>query len=157
MLIPAPKSLKNSAEPKDYSRFTTLTETSSEEVMRFKNQVTRDVKDGLKYIFQTENETTICFGACDNEVDAIFSNLIEKDDVVLIGVVGEIGYRAATVAQFYGAQVRVVHAKWGQILQLAEIREALEEHRPQILFMAHGDSSTGVLQPISEIGHFCQK
>lgn len=117
----------------------------------------RDVKDGLQYIFQTENDTTLCFGACDNEIDAILSNLVDKDDVVLIGRVGDIGHRAAGIAQMYGAHVHTLHAVPGQVLTTMEISAAVEEHKPQILFLAHGDFSTGVLQPISEIGKVCRR
>lgn len=99
----------------------------------------------------------MCFGSCDNEIDAVFCNLIEKNDVVLIGVIGDIGYRAAAIAKQYGADVRLIHTEPGTILSYTKINEHIERHRPHILFLAHGDPSTGVLQPISDIGNLCRK
>lgn len=39
MLTPVPNSLKKSIDSMDYSKFTTFSETPSEEIMRLKNQV----------------------------------------------------------------------------------------------------------------------
>lgn len=121
-------------------------------------QILNDIKEGLQYIFQTQNETTLCFSSCDNEIEAVFSNLIDKNDIVLIGVIGDIGYRAASIAKNYGADVRLMHTEPGTILTYTKINEYIEKHQPHILFLAHGDPATGVLQPIAmDIGNLCRK
>lgn len=84
-------------------------------------------------------------------------NLIEKDDVVLIGVIGDAGQKAAEIAGQYGAKVHVVRAKPGTPLSLAQIQDYIEECRPRVLFLVYGDPSTGVLQPIADIGNLCRR
>lgn len=120
-------------------------------------QLLNDIKLGLQYAFQTRNETTLCLGSCDSEADAVLCNLIESGDVVLVGITGETGQRAAEIAAQYGGKVHVVRARPGTALSLAEIRDNIERCRPNVLFIVQGDSSTGVLQPVAEVGDLCRR
>lgn len=40
----------------------------------------------------------------------------------------------------------------GENFSLAEIEAALSQHKPAILFLVQGESSTGVVQPIEGVG-----
>lgn len=68
------------------------------------------------------------------------------------------GHRAAEMAKRYGADVRFVESRFGRSLALDEIESAFETHKPQVFFIAHGDSSTGILQSnLRDIGILCRK
>lgn len=111
----------------------------------------------MQYVFQTRNETTVCFGSCDDEIDAVLCNLIEKDDVALIGIIGDVGRRATCVAKRYGAVVHTIESAPGLALTYDRINNYLEEYKPNIFFIAQGDPSTGVLQPIDGLGELCRR
>lgn len=67
-----------------------------------------DVKEGIKYIFQTFNNFTLALsGSGHCGMEAIFSNLIEKDEKVLIASNGHWGERATDIAQRYGKCRRI--------------------------------------------------
>jgi aspartate aminotransferase-like enzyme len=45
----------------------------------------------------------------------------------------------------------------GQSLTLDEIEQAIISSKPQVLYLVHGESSSGVRQPIEGVGELCQK
>ncbi|XP_049278987.1 alanine--glyoxylate aminotransferase [Anopheles funestus] len=116
-----------------------------------------DIKAGMRYLFQTNNAATFCLSASGHGgMEATLCNLLEDGDVVLIGHTGHWGDRAADMASRYGADVHMVQAASGSSLTLVEIRKALETHRPSVLFLTQGDSSTGVLQGLEGVGALCR-
>lgn len=38
-----------------------------------------------------------------------------------------------------------------------EFEEALQKHKPVLLFVTQGESSTGVYQPVEDLGHLCHR
>ncbi|EDW00110.1 alanine--glyoxylate aminotransferase [Drosophila grimshawi] len=122
-------------------------------------QIMDEVKEGIKYIFQTLNDATMCIsGSGHSGMEAALCNLIEDNDVVLMGISGVWGHRAADMARRYNADVRYVEASFSRALTLDEIRFAFDTHKPRVFFIAQGDSSTGILQRhIPEIGELCQQ
>lgn len=117
-----------------------------------------EVKEGLKYLFQTKNPYTFCItGSGNTGIEASFSNLIEPNDVVLICVTGTFGNRAVDMATRYGADVHVLEAKLGTSLRYEQIRAHVESLKPEILFVVHGESSTGVLQSLDGLGALCRR
>lgn len=118
-----------------------------------------DIKDGLRYLFQTRNEFTMCIsGSAHAAMEAALCNLIEKDDVILVGITGIWGQRVKDMAQRYGAKVFTIHCtEWGDQLELNTVYFNLKQHRPKILYMVQGESSTGVLQHhLQDIGEYCR-
>lgn len=121
-------------------------------------QIMDDIKDGLKYLFQTTNPLTFCStGSGYSGMETILSNLIEEGDDVLVAVTGAYGHRAVDMSQRYGANVHVLEAKLGASLSYDQIRAHVVAHKPKILFVVHGDSSTGVLQQIDGLGDLCRR
>lgn len=122
-------------------------------------QIMDDIKEGLKYVFQTRNAVTLCISASGHAgMEAALCNLIEVGDVVLCGITGLWGKRAADMAERYGADVRFIETSFNSdIITLDRLADSLAVHKPKILFVTQGDSSTGVLQPIEGIGALCRK
>lgn len=116
-----------------------------------------DIKKGLKYLFQTFNPLTLCVsGPGHAGMETALCNLIEEGDVVLICSTGIWGERAADMARRQGADVRLLFGTPGTIITLFDAKEYIEIHKPSIFFIAHGESSTGVLQPLEGLGTLCQ-
>lgn len=117
-----------------------------------------EIKDGLRYIFQTKNPLTLCVSTSGHGgMEATLCNLLEDGDVVLMGVTGIWGQRAGDMATRYGFDVRYLPCFFGKSLSLEEIRDSMEAHKPKVLFMVQGDSSTGVLQSLEGISEICRK
>lgn len=84
-------------------------------------------------------------------MEAAVCNFVEEGDPVLICVNGYFGERLAEMAKRYGADVRRVEAAWGEVIEAHQVREALQSHRAGLVAIVHGETSTGVQQPLEEI------
>ena len=121
-------------------------------------QVMNEVQDLLRYAWQTDNSFTLPIsGTGSAAMEAAVANLVEPGDVVLVGVIGYFGERIVEIARRYGADVRVIEKNWGEAFSTAELYSALEEHRPKIMALVHGETSTGVVQPLEDVGDLCRE
>ncbi|XP_029394102.1 serine--pyruvate aminotransferase isoform X2 [Mus pahari] len=121
-------------------------------------QIMEEIKQGIQYVFQTRNPLTLVVsgsGHCAMET-ALF-NLLEPGDSFLVGTNGIWGMRAAEIAERIGARVHQMIKKPGEHYTLQEVEEGLAQHRPVLLFLTHGESSTGVVQPLDGFGELCHR
>ncbi|XP_069720706.1 alanine--glyoxylate aminotransferase isoform X1 [Phaenicophaeus curvirostris] len=121
-------------------------------------QVMDEIKAGIQYAFQTHNRLTLALsgtGHC--AMEAALLNLLERGDSALVAVNGIWGQRAADIARRLGANVHELLKPPGEYFTLQDIQEGLARHKPSVLFITHGESSTGVLQPLDGLGQLCHR
>ncbi|KAM5155682.1 alanine--glyoxylate aminotransferase isoform 3-T3 [Callospermophilus lateralis] len=121
-------------------------------------QVMDEIKQGIQYVFQTQNPTTLAVsgsGSCALEV-ALF-NLLEPGDSFLVGTNGMWGQRALEIGERIGARVHPMIKEPGGHYTLQEVEEGLARHKPVLLFLTHSESSTGVMQPLDGYGQLCHR
>jgi alanine-glyoxylate transaminase/serine-glyoxylate transaminase/serine-pyruvate transaminase len=117
-----------------------------------------EIQELLRYVWQTDNTMTIPMsGTGSAAMEATLANCVEPGDIVLVGVNGYFGERLCDMASRYGADVRRIEKPWGEVFPLEEIGNALETHRPAILGLIHGETSTGAMQPMEGIGKLCRE
>jgi len=117
-----------------------------------------ETQELLRYVWQTDNRFTIpVSGTGSAAMEATLANTVEPGDVVLVGVNGYFGERLCDMASRYGADVRRIEKPWGQVFTTEDIGAALEQHRPAILGLVHGETSTGAVQPMDGIGKLCRE
>ena len=93
-----------------------------------------DIKDGLRYLFQTNNHITFCVSCSGSGgIETALFNLVDDDDTVLFAVTGEFGKRAVEMGRRLGANVHVLEAEPGTILKYEQIRAHVDAHRPKIV------------------------
>lgn len=117
-----------------------------------------DVSNWLKYSFQTANNFTLAVsGSGHAAMEASVASVVEKGDEVLVGVNGIWGERMTVMASRYGANVHRMETSPGSVFSLKEIEESLTKHpETKILFLVHGESSTGTLQNLEGVGDLCE-
>ncbi|XP_055259159.1 alanine--glyoxylate aminotransferase [Moschus berezovskii] len=121
-------------------------------------QIMDEIKQGIQYVFQTRNPLSLAIsGSGHCALEAALFNLLEPGDSFLVGVCGIWGQRAQDIAQRIGACVYPMIKAPGGHFTLQEVEEALARHKPVLLFLAHGESSTGVLQPLDGYGELCHR
>lgn len=107
----------------------------------------------LRHVFETDNEWTVCVpGTGMAGMEAALVNLLEPGDAVVICVHGVFGERLVEVARRCGAVVTRVDADWGTAIQPEHVAAALRSVAPKVVAIIHAETSTGVLQPLAEIG-----
>ncbi|KAL1491378.1 hypothetical protein ABEB36_011985 [Hypothenemus hampei] len=120
-------------------------------------QIMDDIKKGIQYVFQTKSKLTLALSASGHSgMEAIFSNLIEPGDRVLVLVNGYWGQRASDIAKRHGAQVKTL-VQIGDTFSIITIDNAIQTFRPKLLFIIHGETSTGVCQPLEGIGEITKR
>jgi alanine-glyoxylate transaminase / serine-glyoxylate transaminase / serine-pyruvate transaminase len=106
----------------------------------------------LREVFQTKNRLALPMsGTGSAGMETCFVNLIEPGDAVLIGVNGVFGTRMVDVAQRCGAAVDTVEAEWGTALDPQNFKAALGRKKYKLVAVVHAETSTGVLQPLTDI------
>jgi alanine-glyoxylate transaminase / serine-glyoxylate transaminase / serine-pyruvate transaminase len=106
----------------------------------------------LRKAFQTENEWTFCApGTGMAGMEAALINVLEPGDPVLVCVHGIFGERMVEIARRCGAVVTRVDADWGEAIRPEQVAQALEQTKAKAVAIVHAETSTGVLQPLSEI------
>ncbi|KAK3912012.1 Serine--pyruvate aminotransferase, mitochondrial [Frankliniella fusca] len=121
-------------------------------------RVMDDIKDGLRYAFQTTNPVTLCLSCAGHGgMEASLTNLLEPGDVAVVAVNGHWGARASDMVTRHGSRVVKLEAPLGQPVTLEAAEEAVSKHRPRLLFLVQAESSTSVLQPLEGFGPMCHK
>ena len=117
-----------------------------------------ETQELLRYAWQTSNQLTIpVSGTGSAAMEACFANLIEPGDVVLIGINGYFGLRMVDMAERYGAEVKTITKKWGEVFELNELTKAVSTHKPRLVGLVHAETSSGACMPMEGIGDLCQQ
>ncbi|NXU44786.1 SPYA protein, partial [Drymodes brunneopygia] len=121
-------------------------------------QVMDEIKAGIQYAFQTQNRLSLAIsGSGHCAMEAALFNLLESGDTVLVAINGIWGQRAADIARRLGANVCELLKPPGKYFTPQDIEQGLVQHKPLVLFITHGESSTGVLQPLEGLGELCHR
>jgi alanine-glyoxylate transaminase / serine-glyoxylate transaminase / serine-pyruvate transaminase len=115
-------------------------------------QIMDELRVMLRLAFRTNNELTMPMsGTGSAGMETVLVNLIEPGDRVLVGICGVFGQRMAEVAFRAGAEVVKVEGEWGRALDPDALRKAGAGGSFKALCVVHGETSTGVLQPMEEM------
>jgi alanine-glyoxylate transaminase / serine-glyoxylate transaminase / serine-pyruvate transaminase len=105
----------------------------------------------LLYGAAPESFTSLLSGTGTLGMEAGLANLLQPGERVLIASNGVFGDRMAEMAVRLGAEVHLVRAAPGEPLDPDEVRRAAHASRPALLAFVHGETSTGVLNPLREL------
>ncbi len=106
----------------------------------------------LRQVFQTQNRLTLTLpGTGSAGIEAALFNFIEAGDAVLICAAGYFGERMVEIAGRATSDVRRVEAPWGQPIRPEQVEEALRARPAKVVGIVHGETSTGICQPLEEI------
>ena len=85
-------------------------------------------------------------------------NLVEPGEKILVGVGGIWGSRVVDMATRLGCAAVPMNLEAGRnTFSLAQITRELEAHKPAVLFLCQGESSTGAHQSLAGISEVCKR
>jgi alanine-glyoxylate transaminase / serine-glyoxylate transaminase / serine-pyruvate transaminase len=121
-------------------------------------QIMNETQALLRLTFRTKNRLTFpVSGTGSAGMETCVLNLIEPGDKMVVCVNGVFGQRMADVAGRAGAAVTAIERPWGEVFELAQIREVLRKTRPKVFGIVHAETSTGAWQPVAELGKLCHE
>jgi (S)-ureidoglycine-glyoxylate aminotransferase len=116
-----------------------------------------EVSELYRGVFQTKNRWTLLIdGTARSAIEAALASLIEPGDRVLVPIFGRFGHLKVEIAQRCGAQVIPIETEWGTVFTPEALEAALKKHKPKIVAVSHGDTSTTMAQPLAELGALCR-
>ncbi|WP_045233628.1 aminotransferase class V-fold PLP-dependent enzyme, partial [Deinococcus pimensis] len=110
-----------------------------------------EIQADLRVMYGTAPEafTALLAGTGSLGMEAGFANLVESGDTVLVCANGSFGRRMAEMAARYGARVRLVTAPLGEAIDPSDV--AAHVDGVDMVAVVHGETSTGVLNPVEDI------
>ncbi len=111
-----------------------------------------------RFAFQTDNAFAFpVSGTGRAGLEAAITSLVEPGDRVVVGECGRFGLLLIEIAERCGAEVVAVRQAWGRVIEPDRIAAALAGGRTRMVAMVHGETSTGVLQPLEEIARLARE
>ncbi len=112
----------------------------------------------LRGLFRTDNRWSYPVdGTSRSGIEAVLTSLIVPGDKVLVPIYGRFGHLLYEIAERLGAEIAVIEKPWGTVFDPDEVIEAIRRERPSMVAMVHGETSTGRMQPLEEIGRYCRQ
>ncbi len=129
-----------------------LSHTSLEFASKFKEAL-----NSLKRVFMTEGEVFVVAGSGTLALEMAIANIVEPGDKVLNAVSGFFGQYFVDMCRVYGAVPRLLEVPYGMAVKPEQVKEALKEGGFKAVTVTHVETSTGVANPIKEIGEVVKK
>jgi alanine-glyoxylate transaminase / serine-glyoxylate transaminase / serine-pyruvate transaminase len=90
-------------------------------------------------------------------MEAAVANVTRPGARVLVVVTGYFGDRLAQIFERYGAEVSRIDVEWGRACDPADVERALAARGADIVAVVHGETSTGVVNPVEAIAGIARR
>lgn len=112
----------------------------------------QEVREGLKYLFRTQNEVLIFTSSGTGAMEGSVTNTLSAGDKAIVVAGGKFGERWDQICRAYNVKTQVLSVEWGQAIDPQRIGRALEQDPSlKAVFIQATETSTGVLYPIKEV------
>ena len=115
-------------------------------------------KERLRLAMRTGNAVTFpVSGTGSAGMEAVLVNVLQAGDAVVVGVNGVFGTRIANLVDRMGGKAVRVAAPWGRAIAIDDLAAAARAARPRVIAVVHGETSTGVRQPMAGLGELARE
>jgi aspartate aminotransferase-like enzyme len=116
-------------------------------------QLLAEVRDGLKYVFQTRSDVLILASSGTGAMEAAVANLVPRGGKAIVLESGKFSERWSQLCTTFGGQVIRHQVPWGQPFDACDVARLLEQHPDAVaVFTTLMETSTGVGHDIEAIG-----
>ena len=111
-----------------------------------------------RQVFRTANRWTLLVdGTARAGIEAVLVSVLEPGDRVLVPVFGRFGHLLCEIARRCRAEVVAIETEWGTVFEPQRIEDAVKRHRPKLVALVQGDTSTTMAQPLDAVGRICRE
>ena len=111
-----------------------------------------------RQVFRTTNRWTLLVdGTARAGIEAVLSSVLVPGDRVLVPIFGRFGHLLCEIARRCRADVIAIETEWGSVFDPEVVEAAVKRHRPKLVALVHGDTSTTMAQPLDAIGRICRE
>jgi aspartate aminotransferase-like enzyme len=120
--------------------------------------VLESAKEGMKWLFQTENDVLILTATGTGGMVAAVNNFFSPGEKVLVVNGGKFGERWGKIAASYGIEVKEIPVEWGRVVKPEAVEEELKKDKDiRGVLVQASETSTGVFHPIQEVGEVVRR
>ena len=122
-------------------------------------EIMDEIQSGIRYIFQTQNQMTFAVSGTGHAgMECCLVNLVEPQDSVCVVNSGIWGERCADmVKRLQGVPHFISSGELGRGVSSDVVEKALIQWSPKVMYVAQGESSTGVMEDIKMIAAVADK
>lgn len=121
-------------------------------------EMMNEVMAMLRQLFRTKNNWAFPVdGTSRAGLEAVLASIIRPGDKVLVPIFGRFGYLLAEICERYRADVYTMECPWGEVFAPEDVIREIKRVAPEIVAIVHGETSTGCMQPLEEIGRACRE
>ncbi len=121
-------------------------------------QIMDETMELIRYIFQTKNHQAFTVdGTARAGIEAVLSGIIEPGDKVYVPIFGRFGHLLTEISKRAGGDVHTTEIEWGKTYEFEDLKKEIIKINPKVVAMVHGETSTGRMQPLEELGKFCRE
>lgn len=122
------------------------------------SRILNEVRDDLKYLYQTKNEVIIHASSGTGAMEAAVCNTLSSGDKVIVVRAGKFGERWSEIAMAYGVVSLNIDVPWGRAVDPAKVEDVLTKNSDvKAVFIQASETSTGVAHPVKEIADIVKK
>jgi aspartate aminotransferase-like enzyme len=115
--------------------------------------ILKEAGDGLKYVFQTDNDCFILASSGTGAMEAAVVNFLSPGDSVICIEGGKFGERWREICQSYGVKAEVIKVTWGEAVDPKEVQKILKANPAvKAVYATLCETSTGVVNDIEALG-----
>lgn len=136
-----------------------LADPFSEEVVSHRTATFQALLDETKEKLQemASAEPHLLFGSGTLANEAMIAQLTNLDGKGLILLNGEFGSRLKKQAHRWQLDFETIELQWGEHFSIQEVEQTIKRQGISWLLMVHGETSTGMINPLEEIAALCEK
>ena len=110
-----------------------------------------------RQVFRTRNHWTFLVnGTARSGIEACLTSLVAPGDKVLVPIFGRFGHLLTEICRRVGGEVIKIETDWGVVFEPDQVADAIRRHRPKVVAVIHGDTSTTMAQPLADISAACR-
>jgi aspartate aminotransferase-like enzyme len=115
-------------------------------------EILGEVREGLKYLFQTQQEVLIFAATGTGAMEGAVANTLSAGDTAIVVDGGKFGERWTELCTVYGVKVDRIQVEWGRAVDPKEVARRLEANGAiKAVFVQANETSTGVQHPVKEL------
>lgn len=112
----------------------------------------KEVRAGLKQVFQTQRDVLILASSGTGAMEAAVANVLERGQTAVVVRGGKFGERWQEICAAYGVTTECVDVEWGRAVEPDAVRAAFARAPgAAALLVQASETSTGVYHPIREL------
>ena len=123
------------------------------------DQLLMSIENKLLKLFQIKNiedyRAVVITGSGTAANESMLSSVVGDKNILILSN-GEFGDRLHNISSVYNTNTHLLNFAWGESFDLEKIETYLKQNDINVVAMAHHETSSGMLNPLEEIGTLCK-